>query len=520
MTPLRISPGVIEGQTLRGDLSVSVDVCVIGSGPGGASAASVLSAAGQQVLILEEGGYFTDSRFRMREEDAYTNLYQDGGQRATKDLAVNIYQGKAVGGGTVVNWAVYFDLPDEVLGHWRKHHAVGEIDSAELVSVNKRIGKRLNVQKVPLGQINRNNRVLYDGCETLGYQVDTVRRSVVGCAEFGACGLGCPINAKQSTLVSLLPDAMDRGATIISRCRVERLEHVGGEVKAVTARFFNASGRQASGATLRVTAKRFVLAAGAINSPAILLRSGAPDASGMTGKRTFLHPVCAVVGDFKESVHGYRGAPSSVASHQFSDRGAEVGFIFEAVPMNPGLISTNVPGFGASHRNIMRRLPYLTAHIALTTDGFHDDVPGGQVVVKPNGDAVLDYTLAPPTIRALREGQKELIRLNLAMGATKVFSLHEAAKPFSDERDLSALDELPYGAGQLFVGSAHQMGGCMMSDEPSKGVVRSVDLRHHSLKNLHVLDGSVFPTSLGVNPQGSIFGIATLVAERLAAGFS
>src|SRR5205823_5093767 len=102
------------------DLVLKPDVCVIGSGPGGAIVASRLSRAGAKVVVLEEGGYYTKADFDMQEATAYPRLYQDRGNRATADLAIQVLQGRAVGGGTVVNWTTSYRTPDRVLEHWRR----------------------------------------------------------------------------------------------------------------------------------------------------------------------------------------------------------------------------------------------------------------------------------------------------------------------------------------------------------------------------------------------------------------
>lgn len=515
-----VKPGVLEGQTLKGHHKVSCDVCIIGSGAGGSIAAATLQKAGLHVVVLEEGGYFTKSRFRMNEEDTYVNLYQEGGQRVTKDLSVSIYQGRAVGGGTVVNWTTCFRLPEEVLEHWKTKHGVSNLSYHDLEPHFAAVEERLNINKIPLENINRNNRILYDGCKSLGFQVDTLNRNVQGCARTGYCGMGCPLDAKQSMLVTYLPDAMDHGATIISRCRVTSLEMSAGEISGVKASLLTAQGNQETGATVEVQAKRYILSAGAINSPGLMLRSGAPNHNGMVGRRTFLHPVVACIGIYEDPVYAYYGAPQGAASHHFAHRGDDVGYFLEAVPTHPLLASTAVPGFGKSHRQFMENLPHVAGQIALAIDGFHDDVPGGQVKLNSDGKPVLDYEIAPKVWSAFRDAHKNLARILLTTGAKQVLTGHENVSPLSTMTDLKRLDELPYGPHHVYSASAHQMGGSLMSDNPAHGVVRSGDMRHHQLKNLHILDGSVFPTSLGVNPQLSIYGVCSLAATQIAQSWS
>ena len=512
----RIDAGVLEGQTVDQDLDLTADVCIIGSGAGGAVTAWCLARAGLSVLVLEEGGYFTSPRFRMQEAEAYPDLYQEAATRTTADQSVSIYQGRCVGGGTVINWTTCFRLPERVYEHWRKRHHVGDIDAAALLPHYEAVEERLGIRQVDLATINHNNRALYDGCRALGWTAEPLRRNVRGCARTGFCGLGCPIDAKQSMLVTYLPDAMDHGATVLSRCRVERLDFAAGQATVAHGALLDASGRDPTGCSVRVRAKRFVLAAGAIGTPALLLRSGAPDPHQLTGRRTFLHPVVVSAAAFAAPVDPFYGAPQSVASHHFADRGNEVGFFMESAPVHPVLMSTAFPQFGTDHRREMGRIAHYAAHIALAIDGFRDDVEGGRVDVDEDGAPVLHYTPAPAVCRAFVVAQKSLAKAQLAAGAQRVSTLHNTPQVMRKMADVAALDGLDFGPGRLWMGSAHQMGGCAMGDDPRHAVVRSADLRHHHVDNVHVIDGSIFPTSLGVNPQETIYAHAHLIATRLA----
>jgi choline dehydrogenase-like flavoprotein len=513
---VRASAGVIDGSAAAADLELSADVVIVGSGAGGAVVASVLAAAGLSVLLVEEGGYYTHEDFDMREAHTVPKLYQESMQRTTADLAIAVLQGRAVGGTTVVNWTTSFRTPEDVVAHWAKKHAVGGFRYADLVPHYEAIEARLGIHKVAEAEMNANNRRLFDGCKAKGWAIETTRRNVWGCMQTGACGMGCPVNAKRSMLVTLIPDAIDAGARLLFRCRVDRLVSAGGEVSAAEGTLLDASGYGVTGKRARITAKRFILSAGAINGPALLLRSGL-GSGGLVGTRTFLHPVIGVTGLHDEPVHAYAGAPQSAASHEFAHRGADVGFFLEASPGYPVLASTAMPGHGEAHRKLMADLSRRTVHIALAIDGFHDDVPGGTVRLRPSGAPLLDYPIGPRLWEAFRTAQKRLIEVGLAGGAKEVTTLHDPPLTFTRAADVDLVDKAPWEPCRVGVFTAHQMGGCRMGDDPRDAVVRSEDLRHHTLKNLHIVDGSVFPTSLGVNPQESIYGLARLMATRIAA---
>ena len=514
LSVIRQSPSVIDGSEATADLDLSADVCVIGSGAGGAVVASMLAAAGVSVILVEEGGYYSTADFDMHEAHTVPKLYQESMQRTTADLAISVLQGRAVGGTTVVNWTTSFRTPEDVVEHWAKRHAVGGFRYADIVPHYEAIEARLSIHEVDESAMNRNNRKLYDGCKSKGFAVAPTRRNVYQCMQTGYCGTGCPINAKRSMLVTMVPDAIDAGARLLFRCRVDRLESTAGEITAAIGTLLDGSGYGVTGKRVKIKARRFVLSGGAINSPAVLLRSGLNE-NGLVGTRTFLHPTIGVTGLYDEPIEAFYGAPQTAASHAFADRGADVGFFMEAAPGYPVLSATALPGFGAAHRQAMINSSRRTLHIALAIDGFHDDVPGGTVKLQPSGAPLLDYPIPPRLWEAFRTAQRRLVEINLASGAKEVTTLHDPPITVTGESDIGGLDAAPWEPCRVGIFTAHQMGGCRMGDDPKSSIVRSEDLRHHTIKNLHVIDGSVFPTSLGVNPQESIYGLARLIASRL-----
>jgi choline dehydrogenase-like flavoprotein len=192
----------------------------------------------------------------------------------------------------------------------------------------------------------------------------------------------------------------------------------------------------------------------------------------------------------------------------------------EAAPLHPMMAALASTGFGASHHQVITQLPNLAAHIALVIDGFGSSETGGTVELRSSGAPVLEYSLPPRIWEGLREGLKTLARIDLAAGAEVVRSGHDPSVEMRSEKDVAKIDDAPFEPNRVLVFSAHVMGGCMVGGNPQTSVVRGGDLRHHSLANLHVVDGSIFPTSLGVNPQETIYGISHLVGSRLAQSFT
>ena len=133
-----------------------------------------------------------------------------------------------------------------------------------------------------------------------------------------------------------------------------------------------------------------------------------------------------------------------------------------------------------------------------------------------DGRPKLDYDVSPPLIEAMKEAHYALARIHLAAGATEAGTLHRDPIFIRNASELSRLDEANYGPFEHGIFSAHQMGGCAMSGSPDRGVV-DTDHRVRGWDDLYVVDGSVLPTALGVNPSETIYALAHRAASRLVA---
>jgi choline dehydrogenase-like flavoprotein len=509
------TPGrFLDAAALRKDVDDRPDVCVVGSGPGGAVVAARLAARGLRVTVLEEGGRFPPDQMKMDESWAYPAMYQDRGMRATADLAITVLQGRGVGGGTLINWTTSFRTPPRVLRHWAQAFGVTGLDEKALEPHFDAVERRLSIAPWPIEAANENNKVLWDGAGKLGWGRETTRRNVTGCQSLGFCGTGCPVGAKNSLDLTYLEDAVKAGAKVYARARVVRLEKAGRRIAAVHAVALDANFRPTARKVV-VRPRLVVLAAGAIGTPEILLRSGY-DPNGKVGRRTFLHPVVGSAGFFSRPILPFYGAPQSVASHHFAERGqGKVSFFLEAAPVHPVLAATSFGGFGADQQEQMARMASASALIALAVDGFLPEEKGGTVSLRTDGRVRLDYEIRPEIWEALREGSKALARVQFAAGATEVRSFHEDPVVMRGEGDVGLLDRARWEPNRVAVFSAHPMGGCPMGQDPEKSVVDS-RLKVHWLDNVWIADGSVFPTSLGVNPMESILGVAHWASDHIA----
>jgi len=281
----------------------------------------------------------------------------------------------------------------------------------------------------------------------------------------------------------------------------------------------DAAGVAPTARRVRVRAPTFVAAAGAIGSPALLLRSGTPDPHALAGKRTFLHPVVASAALMPERIDGFAGAPQTIYTDHFLDVhpiDGPIGYKLEAPPLHPILTATTLPDDGVQHAQWMRDFRNMQVILALLRDGFHAGSVGGTVRLRDDGTPVLDYPLTPFVWEGARRALLSMAEIQFAAGAVRVSPVHARGESFTTMAEaraaIAAFDLKPLVTRVV---SAHVMGGLPLGGDPRRAVV-DVTGRHHHLANLYVIDGSLFPTSIGANPQLSIYGFAARLATGLA----
>lgn len=511
-----------DAGTLTTNQTVEADVIIIGTGAGGGVTAEVLSQAGIKVVMVEEGGLYTSDNFNMDELDAYGKLYQEGAGRTTKDGAISIMQGRAVGGTTVVNWTSSFRTPNQTLNHWQNVHGVTGLSPEEMAPYFEQMEKRLNISKWVMPP-NANNDILKKGCEANQWSWAVIPRNVNGCWDLGYCGLGCPTNAKQSMLITTVPEALKNGASLYYRCSAHKLNFSEHKVESVECHGIAADGHSKTGVKLTFKAPHIILSGGAINNPGLLKRSGAPDPNDRIGKRTTIHPVNANLAVMDETVNPFYGAPQSIYSDHFQwaeetmGEDGHMGFKLEVPPMQPAMGSQIMGFHGIELLETAKQLPNMQGTIALLRDGFHEESQGGTVELDHGGKPILDYTVSDYMWKALKKAHHVMAEIQFAAGAKKVIPVHHDGEFYSNLKDCkAAIDDLPQKLHRQRIMTAHLMGGCTMGEDASESVVNSQGKFHHA-DNLYVIDGSVFPTSIGANPQLSIYGLAFKQASQLAA---
>ncbi len=510
---------VLGGKRGTVPASITCDVAIIGSGAGAGITAELLTKAGLNVVIVEEGQLKTSTDFKQRETEAYASLYQEGAGRKTKDKGITILQGRSVGGTTTVNWTSSFRTPADTLTFWQDKFGLKDYTQENLAPYFDQAERRLNIAPWTVAP-NENNELLRRGAAKLGIKAEVIPRNVKGCYNLGSCGMGCPTNAKQSMLVTTIPYALDHGATLLVETRVEKFVIANGRITAMQCIAVKPDASPANPAQTATTivAKHYVLAGGAINSPALLLRSGAPDPHKRLGARTFLHPVAITTAVMKDTVAAWAGAPQSIYSDHFMHTQAvdgPIGYKLEVAPLHPVFFGANLPGFGEKQAELYRKYPNANVMLALMRDGFHEQAAGGRVELRGDGSPLLDYPLTDYVLEGARRSMLTMAQIQFEAGATMVYPGHELAEGTSTwAATEAAIKALPMKPLLTKIGCAHVMGGCGLAGDEKLGVTRP-DGVHWQLENLSVHDGSLFPTSIGANPQHSIYGNVNRLAQGL-----
>lgn len=505
---------IYQSSDITKPIRESADVCIIGSGCGGGATAKILAESGKKVVVLEEGGYYTSKDFDATEATAYQNLYQRRAGQATDDLAITILQGRGVGGSSTVNWTTSLRTPEFVLDSW-KRLGIPDLGAKDLEPYFERIERYLNVHAEPEDRHNPNNRIILDGARALGYHAQSNGRNTRDCVASGACGLGCPFDAKLSVNITYLPAAEKAGATVFADCRAERITLHGLQKRVSGIVLERSTGMKKTDFTIE--APVVVISGSAIHSPVLLLKSGLANASGAVGKHLSLHPTTAVVGLFDRTIYPAGGIPQSAMCDEFLNKNSDNGgFWVEAVPVYPVLAALALPGFGSSHRETMSMFPNLGASIVLVKETDSE----GTVEVNENGRTSVSYDLGTRDRAYLRQGLAVASEIHFAAGARTVLTLHSSRTEMRNPAEIGPiLENADWSPNDFNLYSAHPLGSCRMGVNPKTSVVNS-RCHTHDVKGLFVIDGSVMPTSLGVNPQITILAVAEKSAEWIADNFA
>jgi choline dehydrogenase-like flavoprotein len=485
----------------------SADAVVVGSGAGGAVIAFELARHGVRVTVLEEGPHIPSSRFTQRDEEMVGLLYRLGGMQATEDMGVAVLQGCCVGGSTVINMGDITFTPPQVWQYWRDVYDLQGITYGEFLKASLLPRKMVRAGPIQEHEINENNRLLLEYGKKKGIRAGVFEDNREGCVGSGYCLLGCSYDAKKSTLITYIPEAVKRGARILSLHRVERVVVEKDRVRWVEASQLNPKGEVLGPVEIRTP--YVFLCAGAIHTPLILLRSRIKNRH--IGSHLSLQPQAPLVAQFPRRMISYRGIPQSVyvdEYEEYDEKRGFSGFRIEGIFATPGQGAQFMPGIGKAILSLMSRYDSLGGVLVLVPDS-----PSGEVVPTKDGYRIL-YRLSGDVEERLKKGVMKAVEIFLEMGAEKVYLPVDYLPPVDRNTDLSFIrSHLTFKPGYARLVSAHPQGTCRMSDNPKKGVVNS-RFQVYGIEGVYVADASIFPTTSSSHTMLPIMTMAHLCARK------
>lgn len=525
-----------------------VDVLIIGAGASGAAIAWSLLETRMRILCLEQGDHLADKDYPSRRDDyelaRYAEFSCDPNVRGLKqDYPINATDSCI----TPVNWNGVGGSTINFLGHWprmrpsdfRTRTLDGVADDwpvdyhmlAPFYDMNDRnIGASGLAGNpaypdytppnppIPIGVLGQ---TLARGFNRMGWHwwpsdVAILSRDDDGrqkCVNAGTCDLGCAAGAKGGTNFTYWPMLEGAGVELRTKARVREIL-----VDEATGLASGVLYHGPDGQVHEQRAEMVIVACNGVGTPRLLLNSasklfpdGLANRSGKVGKNLMFHPLTGVAGVFDDQMKGHEGPMAcSILSQEFYESDPSRGFVRgyglhsgrSTTPMTFALggygVDNPIP-WGDAHREIMdRQYPYLAGLTIVTEDLPEED---NCVTLDPDltdSDGIpapkINYRLGENTRAMLRHGEARAREVLLAAGARQVLEKSD--------------DKVWWRAGW------HQMGTCRMGHDPETSVVNGWG-RSHDVKNLFIVDGSIFVTSGAVNPTSTIQALALYIGDRI-----
>ena len=489
----------------------SYHIVIIGSGAGGGTVAQELSPLcreGVRVAVLKKGPKLSDEEFTGRELEMAQALYEDGGGFLTAERTMTLAFGCAYGGSTAVYTGTSLLPSRRILERWN----VPQLTFADVEGRARKFADENNVHLLENGRINENNRLFVQGCRSLNYRVQQFPVNVKGCRGSSLCNLGCPNQAKQGTDRVQLPRAERNGVEVITRCEALRIDE-----RMILARVHAkpAGGKGEPSCwepgEYQIDAKVIVVCAGAVHSPALLLRSGLARKLPRLGCGFTCHPAIIMVAEHARAITNFVGHPKSFYLDEFAQSHR---FLLETCMYFPFTTAKAMAGFGEEHSRFMRAFSRLQMILVLGCDAVNAH---NRVTIDRRGRPVVHYRFTPEVTRGLVQGAITSAKIFFAAGAVRV---HLPVAPFprierAQAERLNQIAEHPdFKTGKLPISAAHLQGGCALGRSPADSVTDPYG-RVHGIPWLFVADSSLFPDSVEINPYLTIMALADRVAETI-----
>lgn len=488
---------VIDGRAAAEDLELECEVVVIGSGAGGAACAYELARHGRAVVLLEEGDFHRRSSFTGKPVEMTRKLFRDQGMTlALGNVGIPVWAGRAVGGSTVINSGTCYRAPERIFRRWRDELGLEEFSSTSMDPYYTKVEAMLQVAPARDDLTGGIGRVIGRGADRLGMSHHPLNRNAPDCDGQGVCCFGCPTGAKRSTDVSYVPEALKRGAVLVTAACAETFDVENGRARGV---------RGSLGKTRRfhIKAQAVIVAGGALMTPVILKRAGLLKKTPFLGKNLSIHPASKVMAMFDEEVDMTRGIPQGYAVDEFQ----EDGIMFEGASMPLELTAVGVPWVGPRFTGLMEKF----RHVA--TFGFMiEDTSRGTVRPGLGHSPLITYDMNRLDAQKMGRATAILSEIFLAAGAKRVAPMIPGFDEVRTASDIAALRAHSFSGNELEVTAYHPLGTARIGVDPKTSVC-GPDHETHEIEGLYVADGASVPSALGVNPQMTIMAMALRCAD-------
>ncbi len=469
---------------------------VVGTGAGGAVAGTILAESGIDTVFVEEGLYFKPDDHK----DVFTglvNMYLGAGSTIMIGRPpVSITLGRAVGGTTIINSSTCFRPPRKKVESW------GGPSYEEMTPFFEEVESRISAAPADIELLGGNWRVLKRGCDALGVELKPLVHNIRECAKRGRCQFGCPEGAKQSTEISFIPKAVESGARLLTGHLVDSVIVENRRAVGVTGKY--------GADRFEVRADAVVLAMGALRTPAFLMRQRLGNSSRRLGRGLQIHPAGRVVAVMDEIVDGHIGIPQGAFVDHWEDRG----IMLEGIFLHPGILMTSLPGAGTELKELAAAYCRISAFGAMVSD-----TSVGRVIPSFVGDPFTAlYQINRADAESMRFGIARVVEIYLKAGAKRIFTGFHPVPVVDGTQALKRLETVRMSPCDLEIMAFHPLGTCAMGADSRKSVV-DFSLQSHDIERMYIMDASVIPGSLGVNPQITIMALAMRGARLLARNF-
>lgn len=455
------------------------DMIIIGAGPSGGIMAEGFVNQGLKCLMIEAGKHYNHHTYPHKEIDSNAQLYWGGGIEFTKNFDIGLIRPKVVGGGSIVNQALLDRFDDSAWDAFKNESGITYFNKNDMEPFYLEALNTLAVQEIPAEYRNKNAKVFIEGFEKNGFKYAPLLRAQKNCHyELGndciECLAGCRIDSKQSSAVTVIPRAMEKGMILKSEVEVEKITSLNDSVEVHTEDSF---GRKR---TFR--SKYLTLAAGAIGNSKLLLMSGFADKIPSIGKNFYTHPQFMLLGLYKEKINSHKGPFQAMKSADPDFRLKS--FKLENVFAPPVAIAMLLPGIAKKHSEVMKKI----THLACIEVATRDKIPG-EITVSSKGKVTVVKNIINEDLETRNRGYKAIHQIFKSTGALKIIN------------------------GEIGIG-LHLMGGCSMGTDPGKAVI-SPEFNLFGYKNIFCADSSVFPNAPGINPSLTIMALSKMALSKI-----